>query len=130
MALTITLEPESEARFRDEAARLGVTLEELAAQRLQEADLLWRIRIAAPVAENRLLHRLIRRSRANTLSETEQDELQTLLDQREERGAQRLRDLGFLSELRSTPIRRLMDQLGISSGKTGAASWRNWPNQS
>jgi hypothetical protein len=34
MALTITLEPDVEARIRDEAERGGMSLEEYAAQRL------------------------------------------------------------------------------------------------
>lgn len=47
MALTITLTPEDEARFRDAAARAGLSPEQLAAQRLLEAELLWHIRTAA-----------------------------------------------------------------------------------
>ena len=113
MSLTITLEPESEARLRDEASRLGVTLEHLTAQRLLEADLLWRIRTAAPETETRLLHRLLRRRKARTLTEVEREQLQALLDERDERGAQRLHDLELLSQLRSVPIRQLMEQLGI-----------------
>lgn len=113
MTLTISLEPEVEARFRDEAAHKGVTIEQLTAQRLQEAELLWRIRTAAPELETRQLHRLLRRSKAGTLTEAEQIQLQTLLDDRENRGAQRLRDLVQLSVLRSLPVRELMEQLGI-----------------
>ena len=113
MALTITLDRELEARFRDEAAREGVTLEQLTAQRLVEAELLWRIRIASPESETRQLHRLLRRRDTGVLTEAEQTQLQTLLDEREERGAQRLHDLGQLSHLRSIPLRQLMEQLGI-----------------
>jgi hypothetical protein len=113
MALTINLEPESETRLRDEASRLGLPVEELTAQLLLEADLLWRIRTAAPEPETRELHRLIRKRKARALTEGEQTRLQTLLDAREERGAQRLHDLGQLSRLRSIPIRQLMEQLGI-----------------
>ena len=113
MSLTITLEPESEARFRDEAARLGMTLDQLTAQRLLEADLLWRIRTAAPEPETRELHRLLRRRKARALTEDEQTALQALLDEREERGAKRLHDLGLLSQLRSIPVRQLMEQFGI-----------------
>ena len=113
MTLTITLEPEVEARFRDEAAREGLSLEQLTAQRLLEADLLWRIHTAAPEAETRHLHRLLRRSKAGTLTEAEETRLQTLLDEREERGAQSLHDLAHLSRLHSIPVRQLMEQLGI-----------------
>ncbi len=113
MALTITLDPEIEARFRDEAALEGLTLEQLAARRLLEAELLWHIHTAAPEPETRQLHRLLRRRNTGTLTEAEQTLLQTLLDEREERGAQRLNKLGQLSHLRSIPMRQLMEQLGI-----------------
>lgn len=113
MALTISLTPEDEARFRDAAAREGLPPEQLAARRLIEADLLWQIRTATPEAETRELHRLLRRSKGGTLTGAEQDRLQSILDAREQRGAQRLQDLTQLSRLRSIPVRRLMEQLGI-----------------
>jgi len=113
MTLTITLEPEIEARFRDEAAREGLTLEQLTSQRLLEAELLWRIRAIASESETRQLHRLLRQRKNGVLTEKEQVQLQMLLDDREQRGAQRLQDLAQLSHLRSTPVRQLMEQLGI-----------------
>lgn len=113
MTLTITLEPEVEARFREEAIREGLTIEQLTAHRLLEAELLWRIRTAVPEPETRLLHRLLRQRKSGALTEMEQNRLQTLLDEREERGAQRLHDLAQLSQLRSLPVRQLMEQLGI-----------------
>src|SRR5215470_4843392 len=97
MALTITLQPEIEARFRADAAREGLTVEQLAARRLLENELLWRIRTATPEAETRELHRLLRKRKAGTLSEEALVRLQTLLDERELRGAQRLEDLTQLS---------------------------------
>src|SRR5262249_45987515 len=109
----ITLQPEMEARFRAEAAREGLTLEQLAMRRLLEADLLWRIRTAAPEAETQELHRLLRRRKAKTLPAPEQARLQSLLDEREQRAAQRLEDLTQLSHLRRMPVRQLMEQLGI-----------------
>jgi hypothetical protein len=113
MALTITLQPEIEARFRAEAAREGLTVEQLAAQRLQEAELLWRIRTAVPETETRELHRLLRRRKAQTLTDPERSRLQALLDEREQRSARRLEDLTQLSHLRAMPVRHLMEQLGI-----------------
>lgn len=113
MALTIALDPEVEARFRDEAARAGLTLDQLTAQRLVEAELLWRIRTAAPEPETRQLHRLLRRRKTAALTVAEQTQLQNLLDEREERSARRLEDLGHLSRLRSIPVRQPMDQLSI-----------------
>lgn len=113
MAVTITLEPEIEARFRYEAAQSGLTLEQFTAQRLLEAELLWRIRTAVPESETRLLHRLLRQHKKKPLAETELVQLQTLLDAREERSAQRLLDLGQLARFRSISVRELMAQLGI-----------------
>ena len=113
MTLTITLLPEMEARFRAEAVHAGLTPEQLAAQRLLEAELLWRIRTAAPENETREFHRLLRRGKAGTLTPDEQIRLQTLLDQREERGAQRLEDLTQLARLRAISLRQLMEHLSI-----------------
>ena len=113
MALTITLQPEMEARFRAEAAREGVSVEQLAARRLLEAELLWRIRTAAPETETRELHRLLRRRKAGTLTQDEKAQLQSLLDEREQRSAQRLEDLTQLARLRALPVRHLMEEMGI-----------------
>lgn len=113
MTLTITLQPDMEARFRAEAVHAGMTPEQLAAQRLLEAELLWRIRTATPEAETRELHRLLRRGKAGMLNQEESARLQTLLDEREERGAQRLEDLTQLSRLRAIPVRKLMERLNI-----------------
>src|SRR5438552_1260050 len=113
MSFSVTLQPEMEARFRAEAAREGLTVEQLAARRLLEAELLWRIRTAAPEAETQELHRLLRRRKTGALTEGEQARLQLLLDEREQRSAQRLEDLTQLSRLHALPVRHLMDQLGI-----------------
>ena len=113
MSLTVTLAPEDEARIREDAVREGLSPEQLAAQRLLEAELLWQIHTSAPESETRELHRLLRRRKARRLNEGEQARLQTLLDQREERTAQRLQHLAQLSRLRSIPVWQLMEQLGI-----------------
>ena len=89
-------------------------MDQLAAQRIMEAELLWRVRTAAPEPETRLLHKLLRRQQSGTLTQPERNKLQALLDEREERAAQRLQDLAQLSKLRSIPVRKLMLQLGIS----------------
>jgi len=102
-----------EARFREEAARQGLTVEQLAERSLLENDLLWRIRTAAPEAETRELHRLLQRRKSGTLTQEKQARLQTLLDEREQRGAQRLEDLTQLSRLHNMPVRQLMELLGI-----------------
>ena len=113
VALTITLQPEFEKQFREEAASAGLTAEQLATQRLVEAELLWRIRTAAPDTDTRRLHRLLRRNRAGTISESERISLLSLLDERENRAARRIEDLTQLSSLRSIPVSEIMEQLGI-----------------
>ncbi len=113
ITLTSRLQPELEERFRAEAASDGLTIEQLATRRLLQAELLWRVRTAAPEAETRELHRLLRRRRAGTLTSAQRARLQSLLDQREQRAAQRLEDLTQLSRLRAMPVRQLMEQLGI-----------------
>ena len=120
MTLTITLQPDMETRFRDEALHAGISPKQLASQRLLEAELLWRIRAAAPETETREFHRLLRRSKAGTLNHDEQTRLQILMDEREERAAQRLEELTQLARLRALPVRGLMERLGIRPLSTAA----------
>ena len=114
MTLSVLLEPEIEQRFRSEAAHAGLTVEQLAARRMEEAELLWRIHSAAPESETQELHSLLRKQRAGNLNEKNQTKLNSLLDARELRTSQRLEDLTKLSQLSGIPLRQLMDQLGIS----------------
>jgi hypothetical protein len=113
MTLTITLQADIEERFREEAASYGLTPEQLVARRLLEAELLWRILTATPEPETHQLHRLLRKRKSKPLTDAEQTRLQSLLNEREERGAQRLQDLALLSHLRGMPVRQLMEHLGI-----------------
>jgi len=114
MTLAIPLTPEIEQRFRSEAEDAGLTVEQLAARRMEEAELLWRIHSAAPESETRELHNLLRKQRTGTLNEKGQTKLNSLLDARELRTSQRLEDLTKLSQLSGIPLRQLMDQLGIA----------------
>ena len=114
MTLTITLQPEYEAQFRGEAQRAGIPLEQWIAQRALETDLLWRIRLAAPETETRTLHSLLTKQKTKPLSNEERHQLQTILDERELRGAQRLEDLIQLARLRGVTVPNIMEQLGIS----------------
>jgi hypothetical protein len=114
MALVIPIQAEAEERIRDEASRAGMPVEQLAARRLEEADMLWRIHSAAPDSETRLLHRLLRKSRAGMLDPAGRAKLSSLLDEREQRAARRLHDHGTLSRLSGIPLQSLMDRLGIS----------------
>ena len=113
METTITLPGKLADLFRTDAQREGVPVDVLAARRLEENVLLWRIRTAAPEDETRELHRLLRRQKSGTLTEKERELLLALIDSRELLAAQRLEDLGALARLRDLPVRELMNQLGI-----------------
>src|SRR5437588_11807497 len=110
MALEVPVQPEMESRIRDEASAHGLPAGQLAARRLEEAELLWRIRTATPDSETRELHRLLRKRRAGTLNDEESDRLTALLDERESRAGQRLDDLRRLSQLSGMPLTALMDR--------------------
>ncbi len=113
MPTLIPLPGDLEARYRIEAQRAGVSVEEWAARRLEENELLWRIHITAPEEETRELHRLLRRQKSGTLSAAEQERLLVLVETRELQAAQRMEDLGQLARLRGMPVRELMNRLGI-----------------
>jgi hypothetical protein len=113
METTITLTGKLADLFRTDAQREGVPVDVLAARRLEENVLLWRIRTAAPEDETRELHRLLRRQKSGTLTEKEREQLLALIDSRELLAAQRLEDLGVLARLRGMPVRELMNQPGI-----------------
>ena len=113
MSLILTLPGTLEDRFKAAAQREGVPVEVLAARRLEESELLWRIRIAAPEDETRELHKLLRKQNGRPLTDAERERLLTLIDAREQLAAQRMEDLGALARLRGLPVRELMNQLGI-----------------
>jgi hypothetical protein len=113
MPTTITLPGDLETRYRAEAQREGVPMEVWAARRLEENELLWRIRIAVPDDETRELHRLLRKQRSGIITEAERECLLTLVEARERQAAQRMEDLGALARLRGIPVRELMNRLGI-----------------
>lgn len=109
----IVLTGKLEDIFRTAAQHEGVPVEVLAARRLEENELLWRIRTTAPENETREFHRLLRRQKKGALTESERERLFALVETRELQAAQRLEDLGALARLRGLPVRELMNQLGI-----------------
>lgn len=100
METTIRLSRKLADLLGNDAQREGVSLDVLAARRLEESILLWRIRTAAPEDETRELHRLLRRQKSGTLTEPERERLLDLIATREQHAAQRLEDLGTLARLR------------------------------
>jgi hypothetical protein len=113
MPTTITLPRSLEDRFQTDALREGVSIEVLATRRLEESELLWRIRTAAPEEETRELHQLLRKQKNKTLTQSEQTRLLALIETRELKAAERMEDLATLARLRSLSVRDLMSKLGI-----------------
>jgi hypothetical protein len=113
METTIRLDGKLADLLGSDAQREGIPLDVLAARRLEESVLLWRIRTVAPEDETRELHRLLRRQKSGSLTGSERERLLELIEAREQHAAQRLEDLGALARLRGMPVRELMNQLGI-----------------
>jgi Glu-tRNA(Gln) amidotransferase subunit E-like FAD-binding protein len=114
MPTTITLPHNLEDVFQKMALSEGVSVEVIAARRLEESELLWRIRTVAPEEETRLLHRLLRKQRQKTLTDAQHTQLLALLDVREQQAAQRMEDLATLARMRNLHVRELMNKLGIA----------------
>ena len=119
MSLTITLPPEVESRLREDARRGLVPVEEVAARRLQEAELLRRIFAYFPPEETREMRALVRKRQAGALSASEAERLTELAHRREEKNAARLSDILQLARLRGVSHRQVMAELGIRPHRVG-----------
>jgi hypothetical protein len=120
MSLTITLPPEVESRLREDARRELVPVEEVAARRLQEAELLRRIFAYFPPEETREMRALGRKRQADgALSAAEAERLMELAHRREEKNAARLSDILQLARLRGVSHRQVMAELGIRPHRVG-----------
>ena len=135
MALMLELDPDLEARLRQEAARAGqdphslirIALEQWLGQAQpsmviqpphlsqQQADLLLAINQGLSPALWQRYHELVAKRRAETLTPEEQASLIELSDQIEEANARRMAHLVELARVRQIPLEALMDQLGIKS---------------
>jgi hypothetical protein len=138
MTVTIDLDPDVEARLRDEAARQGVDFntflntrvlgavggvvqrsdrDPLNSQSLPtaEADLLQRINAGPGEEVWRRYHALVAKRRAETLSAAEHAELIDLSDRIEEANAQRIGHLVELARLRGVSLPAVMTELGITA---------------
>jgi len=113
MSLTITLPPEFEPRLREDARRELVPVEEIAARRLQEAELLRRILAYFPAEETRVMRAMVRKCQAGTLPSDEAERLTELAHRREEKNAARLADVLQLARLRGVSHRQVLAELGI-----------------
>lgn len=113
MSLIITLPPEVESQLREDARRELVSVEEIAARRLEEAALLRRILAYFPPGETREMRALVRKRQAGALSPAEAERLTELAHRREEKNAHRLADVLQVARLRNVSHRQVLAELGI-----------------
>ena len=113
MSLTITLRPEFEEQLREDAARAGLPPEELAARRLEEAELIFRIEHAFTPEQTRELYLLDAKRRDDRLTEAERVRLHALLHEREASNVRRVERLVELARLRGVTLPEVMAQLQI-----------------
>ena len=114
MSLTITLQPETSANLLRDAQAAGVSIDQYAEDRFTELAILWRIRNYFSAEETTDLRKLVGGMRANKLAEDQRERMQSLLNDREFKAGERLKDLISLSKLRNIPVQDLMNQLGIA----------------
>ena len=135
MSLTINLPPDLERRLQDEAARSGLEAGHFVVQTLSErlsrfedqapclpyaeAELLEQINIGLAPETWERYHELIRRRRAESLTQEEQTELIGMSDEIETANARRIESLVKLAHLRGTTLPALMDELGIQAPPYG-----------
>lgn len=79
----------------------------------REAELLMAINQGLPDDAQRRLNKLIRKRRAETITEDELQELIQLTDQAELLNVERLKHLIELSHIRNVPLDDLIEQLGL-----------------
>ncbi len=79
----------------------------------RESELLLKINRGLPLALQERLNELIRKRRAESISDKELRELKKLTDQVEKLDAERLELLTELAALRHIPLRKLIKQLGL-----------------
>ncbi len=123
MSLTITLPPDVERRIAEEAAREGVSVDELASRTLQirwattpmlsEAQLLERINEGFSEAFWERYRVLQQQMREGTLPESDRVEYLVMVAQVEARQTQRLAQLSELAKRRGTGLLALIQELGL-----------------
>ena len=123
MSLTITLPPDVERRIAEEAAREGVSVDELASRTLQirwattpmlsEAQLLERINEGFSEAFWERYRVLQQQMREGTLPESDRTEYLVMVAQVEARQTQRLAQLSELAKRRGTDLLTLIQELGL-----------------
>lgn len=133
MSLMLEIEPELEARVREEAAKVGMDPDAFVLNTLEErlrrgpkrkeappahlsgveAQLLQKINTGLPEEMWREYHHLVARRRSETLTPEEHARLIAISDEIETAHVQRIQLLEELARLRNISLEALMKQLGI-----------------
>jgi hypothetical protein len=118
--MTLSLQPDTEARLLAVAQARGKTPDEVVADLLDrlpaeasEAELLKEINEGFPETFWQRYRDLIARRHAGTLTPSEQEELIALSDQVEERTLRRTQALVELAQRRGVEVNELLQQMGI-----------------
>ncbi len=134
MTLIIDLRPELEAQLKDEAAKTGIDAGTLVIRALEErlqrnrqivpshlsqeeTDLFEKINQGLSESIWQEYHALIAKRRAETLTEEEHAHLIEISDRIEQTHAERMAHLAELARQRQTPLKALMEQLGVKPRK-------------
>ena len=113
MSLTITLQSETASRVAREAMAAGVSVDQYTDARLNENELLWKIRTIFTEAQAHEFRELWQLHKERPLVGEAHARLEYLLDYHELAGAQRLLDIGQLAKIRNQSIQQVKDQLGL-----------------
>jgi hypothetical protein len=127
MSVTLSLTPELTQKIREEAGRLGLTLEDLLLRDIEmqwlgkgvtpaqtrEKELLAKISKGKPEAFWLQLRTLSAKRKSETLTETEHAELLSLTTEMERWGAERIAITSEIAQLWGISLRQAVEQLGL-----------------
>jgi hypothetical protein len=127
MSVTLSLTPELTQKIREEAGRLGVTMEEFLQRNLElqwlgktitptqtrEKELLAQISKGKPETFWLRLRTLNAKRKSETLTEIEHTELLSLTTEMERWGAERIALASEIAQLWGSPLRQVVEQLGL-----------------
>jgi hypothetical protein len=126
MSITLQLGLETEQQLRKFSTQKGVDLEQFVAELIkehldtrltEEEELLEKIQQGVAIEKWQKYHELKEKRIGETLTTTEYQELNVIYNAIEEANAERMLHLVQLSKLRNTPVRQLIEELGIKQSQ-------------
>jgi hypothetical protein len=126
MSITLQLGLETEQQLRKFSTQKGVDLEQFVAELIkehldtrltEEEELLEKIQQGVAIEKWQKYHELKEKRIGEILTTTEYQELNAIYNAIEEANAERMLHLVQLSKLRNTPVRQLMEELGIKQSQ-------------